>query len=56
MDINGISRVTRRRFLKEAGLTLAAAGGVTFDFRAIRVAGVSRHQDAHHRAMEPLRP
>ena len=55
MGTSRISRVTRRQFLKETGLTLAAATAAPTDLRALRVAGTGRHQDTENHPMEPLR-
>ena len=54
MSTGKLLRVTRRRFLKQTGLTLAAAGAVRDG--AIHLQSLCRHQDAVDRAMEPLRP
>ena len=55
MDSSRIPRVTRRRFLKETGLTLAAAGCGPVISAPFVSPALGRHQDAVDRAMEPFR-
>ena len=55
MSTNRIPRVTRRRFLKNTGLTTCRRRLGTAALRAVRVARLGRQQVAVDRAMEPLR-
>ncbi len=55
MNTSRISRVTRRRFLKGTGLTLAAAGAAPVMSAPFVSRAHGRHQDADDGAMESFR-
>ena len=56
MGTSRVPRVTRRRFLKETGLTLAAATAASAISAPFVVARPGRHQDAKDHPVEPFRP